>query len=187
MGRLYRSCRVAGALSVPAGALLACALLACALLAAALTASPAHATRQPPDTGPAGMFGAPPVTRIVITGGMSGWQVTLIAIGSAALAVLADRAWAARGRAASWPGSRAPGSSASPREGTRPCAYPPPVPGHECPSGHPGHSAGRQEQQEAAAADDADVIELGTRPSLPLSRRARAATADKDRHGDRSP
>jgi hypothetical protein len=181
MSRLYRCCRVAGAPAALAGA----------LLAAALTAPPAHATRQPPDTGPAGMFGSPPVTRIVVTGGMPGWQVALIAIGAAlaaaVLAVLADRALAARGHAATWLCARAPDISASPREGTRLHAYPPPVSGHECPGDDLGHYAGPQEQQEAAAAGDGDVIELGTRPSLLLSRHERVATADQDRHGDRPP
>jgi hypothetical protein len=40
------------------------------------------------------------VTHIVVTGGMPGWQIALIAIGAALLtatvAVLADRSWAAR-------------------------------------------------------------------------------------------
>ena len=40
------------------------------------------------------------MTHIVVTGGMPGWQIALIAIGAALLAataaVLADRAWAAR-------------------------------------------------------------------------------------------
>ena len=49
---------------------------------------------------------APPVPvtiHTVVTGGMLGWQITLIAAGAAlaaaALAVLLDRAWAARRRA----------------------------------------------------------------------------------------
>ena len=40
------------------------------------------------------------MTHIVVTGGMPGWQIALIAIGAALLAaaaaVLADRAWATR-------------------------------------------------------------------------------------------
>ena len=178
MNRLYRCCRVAGAPAALAGA----------MLAAALTAPPAHATRQPPDTGPAGWFVAPPVTRIVVAGGMPGWQVTLIAIGAAlaaaVLAVLADRARAARGHAATWPCARAPDTSTSPREGTRLHAYSPPVSGHECLGDDLGHYAG---PHEVAAVDDGDVIELGMRPSLLLSRQERVATADQDRHGDRPP
>jgi hypothetical protein len=45
----------------------------------------------------------PPAVHAVNAGGMPGWQITLIAVGAAlaaaALAVLIDRAWAARRRA----------------------------------------------------------------------------------------
>jgi hypothetical protein len=44
------------------------------------------------------------VTRMIVAGGMPGWQIALIAAGAAllaaAVAVLADRAWAARRRTA---------------------------------------------------------------------------------------
>lgn len=95
MNRLHRICRAVGALATLAGV----------LLVAALTASPAHAMPlPPPDPGAAGVVAPPSTTYTVVTGGMPGWQVTLIAVGAAlaaaVLAVLADRAWAARRRAA---------------------------------------------------------------------------------------
>jgi hypothetical protein len=77
-------------------------------LAAALTtctaASAAPAIRvPPPGTGDPGTQPVPPAVHAVIVGGMPGWQITLIAAGAAlaaaALAVLIDRAWAARRRA----------------------------------------------------------------------------------------
>jgi hypothetical protein len=94
--------RVAGAL----------AGLACAWLALAMAAPAAFAVTHP-NPGPAGFVtpGAPgyPLPRpqplpvqvhTVVVGGMPGWQITLIAMGAAlfaaAVAVLADRTWAAR-------------------------------------------------------------------------------------------
>ena len=85
--------RIAAALAGLAGALLAFA-----------TASPAMAaTMSVPHYGaPASGAPAPPaaLTRTVVVGGMAGWQIALIAAGAAllaaALAVLADRARAAR-------------------------------------------------------------------------------------------
>jgi hypothetical protein len=57
-------------------------------------AAPAFAT-IPADGGPAGPASAPSVARTVVVGGMPGWQIALIAIGSAliaaALAVVVDR------------------------------------------------------------------------------------------------
>jgi len=67
------------------------------------TAAPAAlAYPAPPDpTGPA-VVPAAPLQSQVVTGGMAGWQIALIAIGAAlfaaAAAVLVDRAWAARRR-----------------------------------------------------------------------------------------
>jgi hypothetical protein len=66
-------------------------------LLAFVTVAPALATMPPPDPGePA----APPVVHTVVTGGMPGWQIALIAAGAAliaaVLAVLADRVWVAR-------------------------------------------------------------------------------------------
>jgi hypothetical protein len=70
-----------------------------AMLLVALGATPAFA-RLEPDQG-AGYVG--PVSdpaRTIVAGGMPGWQIALIAVGAAvlaaALAVLADRALAAR-------------------------------------------------------------------------------------------
>jgi hypothetical protein len=69
----------------------------------ALTAAPA-ALASPPPLGP-NRAGYPPVTapvhiHTVVTGGMPGWQITLITAGAAllaaALAVLLDRARATR-------------------------------------------------------------------------------------------
>jgi hypothetical protein len=78
-------------------------------LAAALVAfgaTPAFARVMPPPGGFAPSAPAPApvrtVTRTVVVGGMPGWQIALIAVGAAllaaALAVLADRALAARRR-----------------------------------------------------------------------------------------
>ena len=79
--------------------------LAAALVASAATAAAALATNVPfPGTGDPGTQPGPPAVHKVIVGGMPGWQITLIAAGAAlaaaALAVLIDRAWAARRRAA---------------------------------------------------------------------------------------
>ena len=75
--------------------------LASILLGLSTTAPAAHATLPPPE--PAGTGGAippPAETSIVITGGMPGWQITLIAVGAALCAAIAavflDRARAAR-------------------------------------------------------------------------------------------
>jgi hypothetical protein len=95
--------------------------LACALVAYAAAAPAALASGQPPPPLPPGWdkhpplplghvvgpvlgpnrAGYPPVQiHTVVTGGMPGWQITLIAAGAAllaaVLAVLLDRAWATR-------------------------------------------------------------------------------------------
>jgi hypothetical protein len=89
-------------------------------LAAALVAfgaTPAFASQLPPEPAPAShpalspwqMVGGDQVpggvqVRTVVTGGMPGWPITLIAVGAAllaaTLAVLADRARASRRKAA---------------------------------------------------------------------------------------
>jgi hypothetical protein len=85
--------RLAGILAAGAAALLA---LAAASPAMAATASLPH------YGPPASVAPAPPavVTRTVVVGGMPGWQIALIAAGTAllaaAIAVLADRARAVR-------------------------------------------------------------------------------------------
>ena len=72
--------------------------LAAALVAAGAT--PAFASLPPEPGGPAG---SPVQIHTIVAGGMPGWQIALIAAGaallSATIAVLADRAWAARRQA----------------------------------------------------------------------------------------
>jgi hypothetical protein len=84
--RIHPIRRAAGILAGLAGALLAFSAL-----------SPAVFALQVPPAG--GLAGSPPVHTIV-TGGMPGWQITLIAIAAgvfaAVVAVALDRAWAAR-------------------------------------------------------------------------------------------
>ena len=73
--------------------------LAATTLAFAAAAPAALATPAPPDPGPAGAV-PPPAVQTVVTGGMPGWQITLIAAGAAllaaTLAMLLDRARAGR-------------------------------------------------------------------------------------------
>jgi hypothetical protein len=72
-----------------------------AMLALGATASPAHATLPPPEPGGTTVVHSPAV-HTVVTGGMAGWQITLIAAGAAllaaVLAVIIDRMWATRRR-----------------------------------------------------------------------------------------
>jgi hypothetical protein len=67
-----------------------------ALLGILITSSAAFAYEVPPRGGATG----PPPPPVVASGGMAGWQITLITIGAAlfasVLAVLADRSRAAR-------------------------------------------------------------------------------------------
>jgi len=83
------------------------AALAGTLLAFATAAPAAFASPHPPPHLPPGHIHQPvplpPVpapAHTVITGGMPGWQIALIAaaaaLAAAAIAILADRAWAAR-------------------------------------------------------------------------------------------
>jgi hypothetical protein len=69
-----------------------------ALLALAAAAPAALATLPPPEPASS----VPVTIHTVVTGGMPGWQITLIAIGAAlfaaVMAVLLDRARAARRR-----------------------------------------------------------------------------------------
>jgi hypothetical protein len=73
--------------------------LAAAALTFAAAAPAALATPAPPDPGQPGVV-PPPAIHTVVVGGMPGWQITLIATGTAilaaVLALLIDRAWAAR-------------------------------------------------------------------------------------------
>ena len=70
-----------------------------ALLALAAAAPAALATLPPPDPGEPAVAPLPAI-HTVVTGGMPGWQITLIATGAALIAavvaVLYDRAHAAR-------------------------------------------------------------------------------------------
>ena len=88
--------RIQRCLAVLAG--LAAALVTCT----AASAAPAIRV-PPPGMEDAGTQPMPPAIHTVVVGGMPGWQITLIAAGAAlaaaALAVLIDRAWAARRRA----------------------------------------------------------------------------------------
>ena len=85
MTRIHPIRRLAGILAGLAGALLA------------FTA--ASAERLPPPGGD-GTVHAPPQVHTIVTGGMPGWQITLIAVAAAVIAatvaVIVDRVWAAR-------------------------------------------------------------------------------------------
>ena len=90
MNRIKRIRRV---VAIPVGLGLTTLILA--------TAAPAAFARVVPP-GPIAATApreAPVVTRTVLVGGMPGWQIALIAVGAAlfaaAVAVLADRTWAA--------------------------------------------------------------------------------------------
>jgi hypothetical protein len=79
--------------------------LACAVLGVVAAAPAAFAAPRLPDPGEPAGYNTPPLpvqVHTVVIGGMPAWQIALIAIGAALLAatvaVLADRAWAARGK-----------------------------------------------------------------------------------------
>jgi hypothetical protein len=113
MNRIRRIRRIAAALAGLACACLALAVTAPAAFAQALGSPgyqplPAALVRQAllqgedlgPVSGPGGASSAAPaVTRIIVVGGMPGWQIALIAVGAAlfaaTLAVLAGRVRAA--------------------------------------------------------------------------------------------
>ena len=109
MNRIRHLRRLAGVLAGLAGALLALAAAAPAALASQLRPDPpwwlTHRAWpvHPPlplghVTGPVPVYQVPAHT--AVTGGMPGWQIALIAaaaaLAAAAVAVLLDRAWAAR-------------------------------------------------------------------------------------------
>jgi hypothetical protein len=79
---------------------IALAALVTAALALAAASSTAFAMRMPPSGGSGEPVRAAPTIHTIVTGGMPGWQITLIAVSAAlvaaALAVVADRARAAR-------------------------------------------------------------------------------------------
>ena len=66
----------------------------------ALGATPAFAMVVPPPGGPAGAPVPPAQIYTIVAGGMPGWQITLVAVGTAlvaaTVAVLLDRARATR-------------------------------------------------------------------------------------------
>jgi len=70
------------------------------LVTALVATGSAAMAMQLPGSGGGDVVQPPPV--VMVAGGMPGWQITLIAVGAAlvaaVLAVLADRAWSARGR-----------------------------------------------------------------------------------------
>ena len=76
------------------------ATLAGALLAFTAESPAAFAVRVPPPGGSTGHVPPPPQVHTIVTGGMPGWQITLIAAGTALLAamlaVILDRSRAAR-------------------------------------------------------------------------------------------
>ena len=82
----------------------AIAVMLTGLAATGLTfgaASPAAFAMVVPPPGDSGVPApAPPQIHTIVTGGMPGWQITLIAVAAAVIAttvaVLLDRAWAAR-------------------------------------------------------------------------------------------
>ena len=71
-----------------------------AILTFGAASSAAWATRVPPLAGPGEPAQAPPLIHTIVTGGMPGWQITLIAIATAllaaVLAVFLDRTREAR-------------------------------------------------------------------------------------------
>jgi hypothetical protein len=74
--------------------------LAATVLALTAASPAALAVNVPPPGGGAGTVQPPPQVHTIVTGGLPGWQITLIAIAAAiiaaAVAVIVDRAWAAR-------------------------------------------------------------------------------------------
>jgi hypothetical protein len=74
--------------------------LAGALLAFTAASPAAFAENVPPPGGYGGTVQPPPQVHTIVTGGMPGWQITLIAVAAAVIAatvaVILDRASAAR-------------------------------------------------------------------------------------------
>ena len=72
------------------------------VLVTALVATAGGALAMPVPASNGGGYVYQPPPAVPAAGGMPGWQITLIALGAAlvaaALAVLADRTWSARGR-----------------------------------------------------------------------------------------
>jgi len=93
MNRIHRIHPIRRAAAILAG-------LTGALLAFTAAAPAAFAVHEPPTDGPAGPAQAPPHLHTIVVGGMPGWQITLIAVAAAllaaAMAVIVDRARAAR-------------------------------------------------------------------------------------------
>jgi LPS O-antigen subunit length determinant protein (WzzB/FepE family) len=89
MNRIHPIRRLAGILAGLAGGLLAFT-----------AASPAAFAERVPPPGGGGTVQAPPQVYTIVTGGMPGWQIVLIAVAAAVIAatvaVILDRVWAAR-------------------------------------------------------------------------------------------
>ena len=89
MNRIHPIRRLAGILAGLAGALLV-----------VTAGTPAAFAENVPPSGGGGTVQAPPQVHTIVTGGMLGWQITLIAVAAAVVAatvaVILDRAWAAR-------------------------------------------------------------------------------------------
>jgi hypothetical protein len=72
------------------------------VLVTALVATGSAALAMPVPGTDGDVAPPPPPPVVMVAGGMPGWQIALIAVGAAlvaaVLAVLADRAWSARGR-----------------------------------------------------------------------------------------
>jgi hypothetical protein len=96
MNRIRRMCNCLAGLARRAGALATSAAAVPAVAAIAQPLPPGWNHRPPMPLEY--IFG--PVVKVtgrtVVTGGMPGWQIALIVAGAALLAVIADRAWAAR-------------------------------------------------------------------------------------------
>jgi hypothetical protein len=90
MNRIRNICRLTGIL----------AALGVILLTFSATSLAALASRTPPFGGLIERGPVPPPVHVIVTGGMPGWQITLIAVGAAVLtattAVILDRTRAAR-------------------------------------------------------------------------------------------
>ena len=90
MNRIRCICRLAGILAGLGGT----------LLAVSATSPAAFASRTPPFGGLLERGPVPPPVHVIVTGGMPGWQIALIAVGAAVLtatgAVIVDRTRVAR-------------------------------------------------------------------------------------------
>jgi hypothetical protein len=111
MNRIHPIRRLVGILAGLAGTLLAFTAGSPAALAGRVPPPGGHdgTVQTPPHLAPGHMLhhpvheiSSPAPVHTIVTGGMPGWQITLIAVAAAvvaaAVAVILDRAWAARRR-----------------------------------------------------------------------------------------